>query len=295
MQRVTLQDGLEFSRIVYGMWRLADDQDVTAGNVIAKVEACLEQGITTMDHADIYGDYGVEGLFGAALKGTSLRDRIEIVSKCGIVAPAGDYASARLKHYDTSARHIQASVERSLRLLSTDRIDLLLIHRPDPFMDFEETGRALDDVVASGKVRAVGVSNFRPWDVATLQSRMKTKLAVNQIELSLLARDAFTNGDLSSMTKDGVHTMAWSPLGGGRLFDDQGALGNALDLIASRHGVDRSAVAVAWLLAHPANILPVMGTNNLTRIRQISDALKVTLQREDWFELYAAAEGRDVP
>lgn len=295
MQRVTLQDGLEFSRIVYGMWRLADDQDVTAGNVIAKVEACLEQGITTMDHADIYGDYGVEGLFGSALKGTNLRDRIEIVSKCGIVAPAGDYASARLKHYDTSARHIQASVERSLRLLSTDHIDLLLIHRPDPFMDFEETGCALDDVVASGKVRAVGVSNFRPWDVATLQSRMKTKLAVNQIELSLLARDAFTNGDLSSMTKDGVHPMAWSPLGGGRLFADQGTLGNALDLIASQNGVDRSAVAVAWLLAHPANILPVMGTNNLARIRQISDALKVTLSREEWFELYAAAEGRDVP
>lgn len=295
MQRVKLQDGLEFSRIVYGMWRLADDQDVTAANIVAKVEACLDQGITTIDHADIYGGYTVEALFGAALKGTGLRDQIELVSKCGIVAPAGDYASARLKHYDTSARHIQASVERSLRLLATDRIDLLLIHRPDPFMDFEETGRALDDAVSSGKVRAVGVSNFRPWDVATLQSRMNTKLLVNQIELSLLARDPFTNGDLSSMTKDGLHAMAWSPLGGGRLLSDQSALGKALDAIAERYAVERTAVAIAWLLAHPAGILPVMGTNNLARIRQISDALKVSLSREDWFELYAAAQGQDVP
>lgn len=295
MQRVALQDGLEVSRIVYGMWRLADDRDVTASNIIAKVEACLEQGITTMDHADIYGGYTVEGLFGEALKGTDLRDKIEIVTKCGIVAPVGDYGSARLKHYDTSAQHIQASVERSLRLLATDWVDLLLIHRPDPFMDFDETGRALDEVVASGKVKAVGVSNFRPWDVETLQSRMNTRLVVNQIELSLLAREPFTNGDLSAMTKHRLHAMAWSPLGGGRLFANQGKLGETLDRIADLNEVDRTAVAVAWLLAHPARILPVMGTNNIARIRQISDALKVTLSREDWFELYSAAEGKDVP
>ena len=295
MLRVKLQEGLEFSRIVYGMWRLADDADVTARNIIAKVEACLEQGITTMDHADIYGGYTVEEHFGAALKGSGLRERIEIVTKCGIVAPTGDYASARLKHYNTSAHHIENSIDRSLRLLQTDHVDLLLIHRPDPFMDFDETGRALDAVVSSGKARAVGVSNFRPWDVAALQSRMQAKLVVNQIELSLLARDPFTNGDLSSITKDAMHAMAWSPLGGGRLFSDQGKLGQTLDRIAAERGVDRSAVAVAWLLAHPAKILPVMGTNNIDRIRGISDALKVTLSREDWFELYSAAEGHDVP
>ena len=112
MQRVEIQAGLDLSRIVYGMWRLADDQDVSAGNIIAKVEACLEQGITTMDHADIYGGYTVEEHFGRALKGTGLRDKIEIVTKCGIVAPTGDYAGARLKHYDTSARHISASIDR---------------------------------------------------------------------------------------------------------------------------------------------------------------------------------------
>ena len=295
MERVPLSNGVSLSRIVYGMWRLGDDADTSERHIRAKVEACLEQGITTMDHADIYGGYTVEALFGQAIRSTGLRDRIEIVTKCGIIAPVGDYSGARLKHYDTSRRHVTASVERSLRLLGTDRIDLLLIHRPDPFMDFEETGRTLDDLVASGKVRAVGVSNFRPWDSALLQSRMQTQLAVNQIELSLQAREAFTNGDLTEIRRAGMRAMAWSPLGGGGLLTKEGALGQKLDRTAERFNVDRAAVAVAWLLAHPAGILPVMGTNALDRIRRLSDALSVNLTREDWFDLYSEAEGREVP
>lgn len=294
MDRIPLSGSVTLSRIVYGMWRLGEDPDTSATRIRAKVDACLAQGITTMDHADIYGGYTVEALFGAALRDTGLRDRIEIVTKCGIVAPVGDYASARLKHYDTSRRHVTASVERSLRLLGTDRIDLLLIHRPDPFMDFDETGRALDDLVASGKVRAVGVSNFRPWDSALLQARMHTALAVNQIELSLQERSAFTNGDLSEIRSVGMRAMAWSPLGGGALMSGGGALGEALDRMAAAHGVDRAAIAVAWLLAHPAGILPVMGTNAPERIARLSEALAVRLSREDWFELYSTAEGREV-
>lgn len=295
MERVPLSNGVSLSRIVYGMWRLGDDPDTSDRHIRAKVDACLEQGITTMDHADIYGGYTVEALFGEASCGTDLRDRIEIVTKCGIIAPVGDYAEARLKHYDTSRRHVTASVERSLRLLGTDRIDLLLIHRPDPFMDFDETGRALDELVASGKVLAVGVSNFRPWDSALLQSRMQTQLAVNQIELSLQAREAFTNGDLSEIRLAGMRAMAWSPLGGGSLMTGESALGQKLGRMAAEFGVDRSAVAVAWLLAHPAGIMPVMGTNSLDRIRHLSEALSVTLTREDWFDLYSEAEGREVP
>lgn len=295
MERITVAGGVSLSRIVYGMWRLGDDPDTSDRHIRAKVEACLDQGITSMDHADIYGGYTVEGLFGRAIRGTGLRDRIEIITKCGIVAPVGDYAAARLKHYDTSRGHILASVDRSLGLLGTDRIDLLLIHRPDPFMDFDETGAALDHVVASGKVRAVGVSNFRPWDTALLQSRMSTQLAVNQIELSLQERAPFTNGDLSEIRRANLQAMAWSPLGGGALMTTDGALGQALDRIAAKQGVDRGAVAVAWLLAHPSGILPVMGTNAIPRIKALSDALKVSLSREDWFELYSAAEGAEVP
>jgi predicted oxidoreductase len=166
MDRTALTPDLSFSRIVYGMWRLGDDPDTSPAHVQAKVEACLNQGITTMDQADIYGGYTAEAIFGAALKAApALRDKIEIVTKCDIVAPVGRHAGARVKHYDTSAAHITASVEASLREMATDRIDLLLIHRPDPLINPDETGAALDALVASGKLRAVGVSNFRPWDM----------------------------------------------------------------------------------------------------------------------------------
>lgn len=295
MERVELAGGVSLSRMVYGMWRLAEDADRSTAHIRAKVEACLDQGITTMDHADIYGGYEVEGLFGAALQGSGLRDRLEIVTKCGIVFPAGEYAAAPIKHYDTSAAHIRASVDRSLRLLGCGHIDLLLIHRPDPFMDFAETGAALDGLVASGKVRSVGVSNFRPWDMAALQASMAVPLATNQIELSLAAVEPFTNGDLASLMERRLPPMAWSPLGGGRLMTAGGALGAALDRIAAEQGVDRGAVAVAWLLAHPARVMPVMGTNSLPRLRDLSKAFAVKLPRPDWFALYTAATGREVP
>lgn len=294
MERVEITGGVTLSRLVYGLWRLGEDADTSAGHIRAKVAACLDQGITTMDHADIYGGYAGEALFGGALRDSGLRERIEIVTKCGIVAPMGDYAHAPVKHYDTSARHVTASVERSLRALGTDRIDLLLIHRPDPFMDFAETGAALDGLVASGKVRAVGVSNFRPWDVAALQAAMATRLATNQIELSLQALEPFTNGDVVDMQRLRMPPMAWSPLGGGRLMTDRGPLGSLMDQMAVEAGVDRAALAVGWLLAHPARVLPVLGTNSLPRIGTLAQALRAVPGRVDWFRLYQAALGREV-
>ncbi len=297
MDRVAIAPGLSFSRLVYGMWRLGDDPDTSPARVQAKVEACLAQGITTIDQADIYGGYTAEGLLGAALRqAPGLRDRIEIVTKCDIVAPVGRYAHARVKHYDTSAAHIRASVDHSLRALATDRIDLLLIHRPDPLMDHRETGAALDGLVASGKVRAVGVSNFRPWDWELLQSAMTTPLATNQIEISLIAHQPFTNGDLAFLQRHGVPPMAWSPLAGGSLFAEAPeGLRAALDRIGAGHGADAAAVAVAWLLHHPARILPVMGTNDPARIARLGDALRIRMDRETWFELYSLALGREVP
>jgi predicted oxidoreductase len=297
MDRVEIAPGLTLSRLVYGMWRLGDDSDTSPAHVQAKVESCLAQGITTMDQADIYGGYTAEGLLGAALRAApSLRDRIEIVTKCDIVAPVGRHAAARVKYYDTTRAHILASVDTSLREMGTDRIDLLLIHRPDPLMDHADTGAALDEVVASGKVRAVGVSNFRPWDFTLLQSAMETPLATNQIEMSLTAHHPFTNGDLAFLQERGVPPMAWSPLGGGSLFATSPApLRDALHRMADAQGVDPAAVAVAWLLRHPARILPVLGTNDPGRIARIGDAARVRLDRQDWFELYTHALGHEVP
>ncbi len=296
MQRVKLSETLEMSRLVYGMWRLGDDSDTSVGHVEAKIQACLDQGITTFDQADIYGGYEAEAVLGAALRANpGLRQKMEIVTKCDIIAPVGRYSDAKCKYYDTSRAHIVKSVETSLSEMAIDHIDLLLIHRPDPMMDHHETGAALDEVVASGKVGAVGVSNFRPWDWQLLQSAMKTPLVTNQIEISLGEIGPFTNGDLAFHQQHGHPLMAWSPLGGGLLMAGNPPVGLVADEIAAEFGVDRAAVAVAFLLAHPAAILPVMGTNNLDRIKRISDALKVSLDRESWFRLYEAALGHEVP
>lgn len=296
MQRVQITDDLSFSRIIYGMWRLADHGDTSVTEVRAKVESCLGQGITTMDQADIYGGYAAEEILGNALAGTDLRDQIEIVTKCDIVAPVGRYSDARVKYYDTSAAHITASVEHSLRLMQIDHIDVLLIHRPDPMMDHHETGAALDAVVASGKVGAIGVSNFKPHDMALLQSAMSQKLVTNQIEISVAAHDAFTNGDLAYLQQHDIPAMAWSPLAGGALFDPAHvALHGALADVASRLDSDVTTVAIAWLLAHPAGILPVLGTNNLDRIGKMAAACDVTIDRQTWFEIYTAALGHEVP
>ena len=297
MDRITIADDLSFSRIVYGMWRLGDDADTSPAHVQAKIESCLAQGITTMDQADIYGGYEAEEILGNAFQAAPhLKDKVEIVTKCNIVAPVGRHAAARVKYYDTGAAHITRSVEDSLRLMRVDRIDMLLMHRQDPMMDHDETGGALDALVASGKVRQVGVSNFRPWDMDLLQSAMNTPLTTNQIEISVLENTAFTNGEIAYLQQHRIPPMAWSPLAGGALFAPENrALHDTLAAIAARHDADVGALAVAWLLAHPARIMPVLGTNNLSRIAQIGKAAELTIDRETWFEIYTAAIGQEVP
>lgn len=297
MEKIEFGETLSLSRLIYGMWRLGDDKDTSPRHVQAKVEACLAQGISTMDQADIYGGYQAEEIFGHALQAAPhLRAQVEIVTKCDIIAPVGRHSAARLKHYDTSATHIRQSVENSLRLMRIETIDLLLIHRPDPFMNHYETGEVLDQLINSGKAKAIGVSNFKPHDWTLLQSAMKNQLATNQIEISVLANEAFTNGDIAFLQERGIPPMAWSPLAGGMLFSEENLqLSALLKGKADDAGVDIGAVAVAWLLAHPAQIMPVLGTNNLERIRHITDALKLNMDRTEWFEIYQAANGVEVP
>ena len=295
MERISLNKEVSLSRIVYGMWRLGDDENTSPEHVRAKIDASLDQGLTSFDQADIYGGYEAEEILGNALSGSALRNKMEIVTKCDIIAPVGRYADARVKYYDTSRAHIMASVDHSLRLMGIDHIDLLLIHRPDPLMDHHETGAALDEVIASGKVRSVGVSNFRPYDWELLQSAMKNQLVTNQIELSVLAHDSFVNGDVAFHQRIGTPLMAWSPLAGGALFSgDHPDVMSALSNVASQNNVDETAVAIAWLLAHPSRILPVLGTNSLERIKGMSAALDVKMDRQTWYEIYTAALGREV-
>lgn len=296
MERTALSDSLELSRIIYGMWRLTDDADTSARHIQAKIEACLEQGITSFDQADIYGGYSCEAALGKTLKqAPALRQQMEIITKCNIVAPVGIHTDKRLKYYDTSEKYITQAVDRSLKEMAIEHIELLLIHRPDPLMDAEETAGALDNLIESGKVKAVGVSNFRPRDIDLLQSRMSHSLVTNQIEISLAENTALANGDLAYLQQHRIAPMAWSPLAGGSLFQEpHSPLSLKLIAMAEIFSVDPAAVAIAWLLRHPANILPIMGSNNIQRIKGFSQALEIELDRQSWFELYQAANGTEV-
>jgi predicted oxidoreductase len=300
MQTIHLAPQLPaFSRLVYGAWRLTDGEDTGAQSALRKIELCLDQGITTIDHADIYGNYACETLFGEALNlAPALKQKVQIITKCDIMLLSGKYPDRRVKHYDTSPAHINASVDASLHRLGVDAIDLLLIHRPDPFMDAAATGACLDALVDSGKVLGIGVSNFMPWDWTLLQAFMRNKLVTNQIEISLLQRSAFTDGSLAQAQQLAAPPMAWSPLAGGALLGNSPAaarLRPALERIGREFAVAPEAVAVAWLLAHPARILPILGTNDLRRIAKLSDSLKVSMDRETWYELWTLAAGQEVP
>jgi predicted oxidoreductase len=278
---------------------MADGTDTSAQTALKKIQQCLDLGLTTFDHADIYGDYRCEALFGEALKlQPGLKHKMQIVSKCGIQLISSKYPSRQVKHYDTSAAHIRMSVDQSLKNLGVDRLDALLIHRPDPFMNAQETGACLDALIQEGKIAAAGVSNFATHEFDLLQAAMRNPLVTNQLEISLLAQHTFLDGSLGQCQQRGIRPMAWSPLAGGRLFGDEAAalrLRPALSRIAQAQGVDIDAVALAWLLAHPAGIVPVVGTNNLARMARLGDAFKVKLDLETWYELWTLAAGREVP
>ena len=294
------ENGPSFSRLVHGLWRLAGWGKDTR-QVRALIDCCLERGITTFDHADIYGDYTCEQLFGEALAEAAIdRASIQFVTKCGIKLISRRRPNHRTKSYDTSAAHITASVENSLRSLRTDYIDLLLIHRPDPLMDPAEVNEAFVALKEAGKVRHFGVSNFLPSQFDLLAARLDVPLVTNQIEYSVMCLEAHADGTVDQCQRLDVRPMAWSPLGGGRLFHEESEQTERLRETLGRighqvGGASIDQVALAWVLMHPARFLPVLGTGNASRIRKAVEALEITLSREQWFEIWIASTGRDVP
>lgn len=295
-----LPGGLEVSRISCGMWRLGEDPEGSGpARVRAKIDACLESGITTFDHADIYGHYTCEGLFGRALaESPSLRSRMEIVTKCGINVPCENRPGVRVPHYDATAAAIERCVERSLRELRVETIDLLLIHRPDWLTSAEETARGLLRVRAAGKVRHVGVSNYSVAQAALL-AQYCGPLVTNQVEVSLLHMDAIYDGTLDQCQGWGVHPMAWSPLAGGRLATGTEAAAvrtrEALTRIAGEYGVTAEQLALAWVAALPSAPQLVIGTNRIDRLRAAAASESLAIDRQHWFELWEAAQGRRIP
>lgn len=262
------------------------------------IEANLELGVTTFDHADIYGGYTVEALFGEALgMAPGLRERMQLVSKCGIRLRSPARPAHSVKSYDTSRAHVVSSVEGSLRALRTDRLDLLLIHRPDALMEPDELAETFRYLRGAGKVLHFGVSNHSPSQFAMLHHRHP--LVTNQVELSPLAMAALDDGTLDQCLDLALRPMAWSPLGGGRLFTEDDARAHRVRAVLAglgdRHGVSAASVAYAWILRHPSRPLPITGSRRPEATGEAVTALGVTLSAEEWYRVWEAGTGREVP
>ena len=301
MQRVKLtKNGPEFSRMVYGTWRLLSTQP-TAQEINRRLHVCLELGITTIDTAEIYGLYEVEKALGGALAlSPGLRDKLEIVTKAGIYVPCTYHPERHTAHYNATGARLVKSLDKSLRLLGTDRIDLFLVHRPDWLTRADDTASGLNPLLRVGKVAAAGVSNYSVSQFDLLNACMEQPLATNQIEFHLLHMEPITDGTLHQCEKLGVLPMAWSPLAGGRLFNPESPAAQRLSAAAagmsSRYGgATLEQLAYAWIMAHPSRPLPVIGTNKLERMQSAAQAEAIVLEREDWYALWEAAQGHKVP
>ena len=286
----------ELSPIVAGLWRITEWQ-LDVRQRVRWIEQALELGITTFDHADIYGDYRAESLFGDALKASpDLRGRMQLVTKCGIRLRSAQ-KPYRINYYDTGATYIRAQVEQSLRNLHTEQLDLVLIHRPDYLMDAAALAETFTALTREGKVAHWGVSNHSTSQFALLHQHHP--LITNQVELSPLQLDALDDGTLDQAQQLGLRPMIWSPLAGGRLFtgeDEQARrVRDEMASIAARHGISLTTLAFAWVLRHPSRPYPITGTGRIEGLRDAVAALNVQLDAEDWYAIWTASKGHSVP
>ncbi|MTH55507.1 oxidoreductase [Bacillus mangrovi] len=300
MERIQIAEDLSFTRIIHGLWRLAD-WNMSREERLKLIEQCLDMGITTFDHADIYGGYTSDQLFGEglALK-PSLRSKMEIITKAGIALISENRPENRIKHYNTGKSHIIQSAEQSLKNLQTDYIDVLLIHRPDPFMDPAETAEAFNQLKQEGKVRHFGVSNFKRSQFNMLQSYLDFPLVTNQIELSAYQLENFEDGTLDLCQEKRIPPMAWSPLAGGQIFKQEDEKAKRLIPVLEQTGEQMGAegideVLYAWLLAHPAKIMPIVGSGKAERIQAAVRSLDLKMDRQQWFDILHASMGHEVP
>ncbi len=297
VSRVALHEqGPTFSRLIMGYWRLMEWQ-LSPAALLDLMKYHLDLGVTTLDHADIYGGYQCEEAFGKALRlEPSLRARMEIVSKCGIALTAKPEHA--LNHYNTSKAHIIASAENSLRKLGTDYLDLLLIHRPDPLMDADEVADAFITLRQAGKIKHAGVSNFSARQFELLQSRLPFPLVTNQLEISPLNQSTTLDGTLDQCQQLHIKPMAWSCLGGGRLFNGQEYAPLRAELEQIRHEVGAQHIeqlVYAWVMMLPSQPLPLIGSGKRERIAAAVAAESIVLNRQQWFRIRKAALGYDVP
>ena len=298
MKKIKLSENLSLSQVVMGCMRIADS-GLTETELLRLVEECLDMGVTSIDHAPVYGGYTCEKIFGDAVlrKKPELRKKMELITKAGIVCP-GHYGNKTI-YYNSTKEEILKEMDESLEKLGTDHVDLLLIHRPDPLADPEETADALETVVKEGKALNVGVSNFMPSQIAMLQSYMSIPLVTNQMELSVKNTENFFNGVVDDALTRKMPLMAWSPLGGGDVFkgtDEKFVrLRTVLTAVSEQYQTTMDAVMYAWLFTHPAKIAALTGTMNADRIRTAVHASDIQLSYDEWYQILEASRGFSVP
>lgn len=291
-----MRPALTLSPIVAGMWRMAE-WNMTPAQRLRLIEQCLALGVSSFDHADIYGGYSVEALFGEALQGQpGLRQRMQLVSKCGIALRSPERPAHTIQHYDTSYQHIVASAEQSLRHLHTDYLDLLLIHRPDPLMQFDEIAKAFTHLIEAGKVRQVGVSNFSRHQFECLHRRVP--LFTNQVEFSPLHLAPMFDETFDGLQDLAIAPMIWSPLAGGRLFSGVESrldhLREVIQGIANKIDQPFASVVFAWIMRLPCKPVPLTGSGRIEAIEHAVRGASITLERQDWFAILRAARGHEV-
>ncbi|MGO5444747.1 aldo/keto reductase [Faecalimonas sp. LCP19S3_D12] len=298
MKEIIVNNDMKISQVVAGCMRVAD-ANLTGHQFLTFVEECMEMGITTFDHAPVYGGYTCEKIFGDAVLRVrpQLRKKMQIVTKTGIVLKGKD--GNKTIRYESSKKEIQKEIESSLRNLGTDYIDLLLVHRPDILADPQETADALDQLVQEGKVLHLGVSNFMPYQIAALQSYMKNPISINQMEFSVKTTENFSNGVMDDALIRRMPLMAWSPLGGGSVFsgeDKQSVrLRAKLQEIAEDYHTSIDTIMYSWLFRHPVKIAAITGTLNIERVKKAVEALEITLSYDEWYQILEASRGYCVP
>ena len=300
VSKVTIApQGPEFSQLVQGYWRLAE-WGMTPQQRLSFLKQHIELGITTVDHADIYGNYECESLFGEALKlDPSVRNELQIVTKCDIKLCTDKFPQRKVNHYDTSAGHIYESVNNSLERLNIDQIDVLLIHRPDVLMDADEVADAFSELHKVGKVKHFGVSNFTPSQFDLLQSRVAKPLVTNQIEINPLNFEVAHDGTLDQLQMKRVRPMAWSCLGGGNIFtgatEQAQRVRDVLEAIRCEVGAQSiDQIIYAWVNRLPARPLPIIGSGKIERVKSAFEAMDIELTREQWYRVWVASKGHGV-
>ena len=290
MKQIYVSDsGPKVSQAVYGFYRWKENE-TTIDSMEKVVNLCLELGINTFDHADNYGSYKCEEMFGTVLRQKSVkREDVVIFTKCGLREPHHSQPDVRVKHYDTSSKHILASVDNSLKRLQTDYIDIFLLDHLDPVSNLEETALTLDKLRDTGKIKNIGVVNFSVFQHQLLASFLRNPIVTNHIELNLLNTSALSNGQFDYIKQRYMYPLATSPLAEGRIENGTDSMAVAmrakLEEMAGRYNADIESLAVAWLVK--LNALPLIGTTKETRIRNIARGISIDLDRQDWYELYA--------